>query len=263
VVEVFLKDHWDPTQYDKFKREREQPFLDLMAMVRPASAMRVVDLGCGTGALTRKLHTQLEARQTTGIDRSSRMLADAQASTLPAGLTFEVGDIERFTGDREYDLIFSNAAFHWVEQHDQLIARLVAALKPGGQLLFQVPAMHDDVTHTAAEALTTAEPFAQAFAGWHRPQPVLNADAYARLLYRNGLTAPSVRLVVYPHVLENAEGAVEWMKGTLLTEYAGHLPADLFPAFLEAYRARVLAGLDRATPLFCPFKRILCWGQKC
>jgi trans-aconitate 2-methyltransferase len=263
VVESSLTDFWSPAQYDKFKREREQPFLDLMAMVRPARAMRIVDLGCGTGALTRKLHTQLEARQTLGLDRSSRMLAEARASMLPAGLTFEVGDIERFAGDREYDLIFSNAAFHWVERHDELIARLVMALKPGGQLLFQVPAMHEDLSHTAAEALTDVEPFAAGFAGWHRPQPVLSADTYARLLYRHGLAAPSVRLVVYPHVLDNAEGVFEWMKGTLLTEYARHLPPELFPSFLEAYRTRVLAGLDQTTPLFLPFKRILCWGQKC
>ena len=63
-----LTDPWNPAQYDKFKREREQPFFDLMAMVRPAPAMRIVDLGCGTGALTRQLHARLAARQTLGLD---------------------------------------------------------------------------------------------------------------------------------------------------------------------------------------------------
>ena len=47
-----MTDTWDPAQYDKFQREREQPFFDLLAMVRPAPAMQVVDLGCGTGKLT-------------------------------------------------------------------------------------------------------------------------------------------------------------------------------------------------------------------
>ena len=45
-------DTWEPRQYDRFQREREQPFNDLLAMVRPADGMRVVDLGCGTGKLT-------------------------------------------------------------------------------------------------------------------------------------------------------------------------------------------------------------------
>jgi trans-aconitate 2-methyltransferase len=258
-----LTDLWNPTQYDRFKREREQPFLDLMTMVRPAPAMRIVDLGCGTGALTRQLHERLHARETLGLDRSGRMLAGVRASELPAGLTFEVGDIGEFAADAEYDLIFSNSALHWIEDHEALIARLAAGLKPGGQLLFQVPAMHDDPSHTVAEALTTTEPFAHAFDGWHRPQPVLSADAYARVLYRNGFAEPSVRLIVYPHVLDSAEGVIEWMKGTLLTEYARHLPAELFPAFLRAYRDGVLGELDDTTPFFFPFKRILCWGQKC
>jgi trans-aconitate 2-methyltransferase len=261
VVERFVTDLWNPAQYDKFKREREQPFADLMTMARPAPEMRIVDLGCGTGALTRQLHERLRARETRGIDRSGRMLADARASVLPPGLAFEVGDIDAFAADREYDLIFSNAALHWVEDHEALIPRLGAALKPGGQLLFQVPAMHDDVSHTAAEALTRVEPFATAFGGWHRPQPVLTAEEYARLLYRSGFVEQSVRLILYPHVLDRSTDIIEWMKGTLLTEYARHLPPGLVPAFLDAYRERVMAAIGDAAPFFFPFKRILCWGQ--
>jgi trans-aconitate 2-methyltransferase len=71
-----------------------------------------------------------------------------------------------------------------------------------------------------------------------------------------------VRLIVYPHVLAGRDEVVEWMKGTLLTEYARHLPAELFDRFLDEYRSRLLARLDAAQPFFFPFKRILCWGQK-
>src|SRR5258705_13328615 len=91
-------DTWDPRQYDKFQREREQPFYDLLAMVRPADGMRAVDLGCGTGKLTRVLHQRVNARETTGIDRSDGMLATTRESTLPAGLRFRVGTIEEFAG---------------------------------------------------------------------------------------------------------------------------------------------------------------------
>jgi len=78
-----MADTWDPAQYDKFQREREQPFHDLLAMVRPGSALRVADLGCGTGKLTRTLHQHLAARETVGIDRSDSMLADARQAALP------------------------------------------------------------------------------------------------------------------------------------------------------------------------------------
>jgi trans-aconitate 2-methyltransferase len=259
-------DTWDPRQYDKFQREREQPFFDLLDLVEPTPGMRVVDLGCGTGKLTRIAHEQLQARETTGIDRSDSMLKEMREGTQPAGLRFEVGTIEAFAArpNQSYDLILSNAALHWVQDHDQLLHRLSAALAPSGQLAFQVPAQHDGVSHAVAEELTEIEPFKTAFGGWHKPQPVLAPDAYARLLYRCGIDTPKVRLIVYPHILASRDEVVEWMKGTLLTEYARHLPSDgvLFAAFVEQYRERLFARLEPSAPFFFPFKRILCWGQR-
>ena len=240
-------DTWNPAQYDKFRREREQPFFDLLTLVRPGPAMRVVDLGCGTGKLTRLLHARLQARETVGIDRSARML-EAAGADLPAGLRFEVGTIEAFEPRRAYDLVLSNA-------------RLSNALTPGGQLAFQVPAMHDDLSHTVAEELAAGQ-FRHDLGGWHRPQPVLSAEEYARLLYHCGFTDQRVHLAVYPHQLPSRDEVVEWMKGTLLTEYDRHLAPGRFPAFLEAYRARLVAQLEDRRPFFFPFKRILCWGQR-
>ncbi len=258
-----MPDTWSPTQYDKFQREREQPFFDLLALVQPATRMRVVDLGCGTGKLTRTLHERLQAHETIGIDRSERMLESIKRQDLPEGLHFETGSIEAFPGARgSFDLIFSNAAFHWVEDHEALLARLAAALAPSGQVAFQVPAQHDHASHRIAEQLTEVEPFRSALSGWHRAQPVLEPEAYARLLYKLEFTAPVVHHVIYPHVLGSREDVVEWMKGTLLTEYARQLPPELYDRFVDAYRARLVPQLDDARPFFFPFNRILCWGRR-
>ena len=260
-----MTDTWDPAQYDKFQREREQPFFDLLALVRPAPGMRVVDLGCGTGKLTQVLHEQLAALETVGIDRSASMLAGASDGAAPPGLRFEVGTIESFATQEpatRWDLIFSNAALHWVDGHERLIERFATALASSGQLAFQVPAQHDTMTHRLAEELTTVEPFKSALGSWRRSQPVLTPEAYARLLYRYGFSDPKVRLIVYPHVLASREDVVEWVKGTMLTEYKRQLPGDLYERFVEEYRGRLLARLEDARPFFYPFKRILCWGQR-
>jgi trans-aconitate 2-methyltransferase len=235
--------------------------------------MRAVDLGCGTGKLTRVLHDRLGARETIGIDRSEKMLESTRGRPLPRGLRFEVGTIETFAAagsaeaprdarENRYDLIFSNAAYHWIEDHDALVQGLVRLLAPGGQLAFQVPAQHDDATHVTADELERTEPFRTALGGWRRVHSVQPPDRYARLLYRSGFGDPNVRLIVYPHVLASREAVVEWMKGTLLTEYGRRLPADLFERFVEEYRGRLLPQLDAAQPYFFPFKRILCWGQR-
>jgi trans-aconitate 2-methyltransferase len=258
-----LIDTWNPTQYDKFQREREQPFHDLVAMIRPAPGMRVADLGCGTGKLTRQLHARLQARETLGIDRSARMLASQRDESLPAGLTFAVETIESFlAGDGFYDLLFSNAVFHWMEDHDLLLARLAEKLAPGGQLAFQVPAMHDEVSHLVADELSDMEPFASALGAWRRARTVLAPEAYARLLFQIGFADPQARLIVYPHVLAGPEAVIDWMRGTLLAEYERHLPPDLFGRFVEAYQARLLPRLEATRPFFFPFKRVLCWGQR-
>ena len=260
---TIMTDTWDPTQYNKFQREREQPFYDLLAMIRPSPDMRVVDLGCGTGKLTRQLHTRLVARETLGIDRSARMLAAQHDEPATTGLRFIVGTVESFlSGDGAYDLVFSNAVFHWIENHPDLLARLAERLAPAGQLAFQVPAMHDEVSHLLADQLSDEEPFASALGAWRRARTVLTPETYARLLFGIGFADPQARLIVYPHVLAGPEAVVDWMRGTLLAEYEKRLPPDLFGRFVEEYQRRLLPQLEPTRPFFFPFKRILCWGQR-
>ena len=189
------------------------------------------------------------------------MLEAAAAGSPDSRLRFEL-TIESFAARNEYDLIFSNAALHWIDDHESLLTRLTAGLKPGGQLAFQVPAMHDHPSHIVADAITAVAPFRAAFGGWRRPQPVLRPDDYARLLFRLGFREPRVQLVIYPHVLPGREDVVEWMKGTLLTEYEKHLSTDRFAEFLDVYRRYVLSELPPDRPFFFPFKRIICWGQR-
>ena len=89
----------------------------------PSRRMRVVDLGCGTGKQTRALHERLQARETMGMDQSPNMLESQANAPLPAGLRFEVGTIEDFPGSYgTFDLVFSNAALHWVDDHDIVAA---------------------------------------------------------------------------------------------------------------------------------------------
>src|SRR5690349_15098037 len=126
-------DAWQPDTYARFAAERRRPFFDLLDMVSPLPGGRAVDLGCGTGELTRELHLRTGAAETVGLDSSEAMLARA-APFAEGGLRFERTDIAAFSPREEFDLVFSNAALHWVPDHPRLLARLAAALRPGGQL---------------------------------------------------------------------------------------------------------------------------------
>ncbi len=251
-----VTDTWDPQTYDRFKTERRQPFDDLLALVTPCPGGRVVDLGCGTGALTAELHRGSEAAETVGIERSPAMLGRAQPGP---GLRFEGGDIDKFRGS-DLDVVFSNAALQWVSDHPALLARLVAALGPGGQLAFQVPANFDHPSHRLAHRMAKEEPYFSAFGGQPPPgrgDSVLAPEAYAGLLDELGAVELHARLQVYGHHLPSAADVVTWVRGTLLTPFQAALDDATWDGFVDDYGTRLVAELGTAEPYFYAFKRIL------
>lgn len=254
------RDTWNPTQYERFRSEREQPFHDLVALITRRPAARVVDLGCGTGLLTAALHRDLEAKETLGIDSSDAMLQRARTIQVD-GLRFAQGDINEWQPEGVFDVVFSNAALQWVGDHPALFARLTTMLAPGGELAVQVPANFDHVSHTLAAEIAREEPFSSAMHGYERTFSVLPPEEYATLLNTLGFVAQSVRLQVYGHVLESPDAVVEWVRGTLLTDYESRLPEAMYQEFVARYRERLNAALAGQRPYFYPFKRILLWGR--
>ncbi|MEO5886324.1 MAG: methyltransferase domain-containing protein, partial [Anaerolineales bacterium] len=146
---------WDPDQYHKFEAERSAPFFDLLELVEVRPNLKVVDLGCGTGELTRHL-AALPGSKVTGLDSSLQMLEKAKSFSTPR-LRFEQGDQARLRGD--WDLIFSNAALQWSEQHKNLISRLYQRLTPGGQIAVQVPSNHNHISHQIYRETASEERF--------------------------------------------------------------------------------------------------------
>ncbi|MFN8618299.1 MAG: methyltransferase domain-containing protein [Dehalococcoidia bacterium] len=250
---------WNPDQYHRFQNERSQPFFDLLDLVEPAPGSEVIDLGCGTGELTKILREKTQARTTLGLDSSETMLAKARAFA-GNGLSFEQGNIDGFEG--AYDIVFSNAALQWLNGHEALIPAVAAHVKPGGQLAFQVPANADHPSHLIAHAVAKEEPFAAALDGYTRDWPVLPPERYAGMLDTLGFGELHVRLQVYGHHLESSEGVIEWVKGTLLTDYERRMPPDLYQRYLARYRERLLADIGERAPYFYAFKRILVRGRK-
>jgi trans-aconitate 2-methyltransferase len=253
-------DSWDPAQYERFSDERAAPFFDLLKLVSPSPGGQVVDLGCGTGELTRALHERTGASATLGIDSSEAMLARAEPYA-GEGLSFERGDIAEWEPAHPVDVVFSNAALHWVDNHHELFATLTGSLRPGGQLAVQMPANHDHASHVVAERVAAEEQFREALGGYIRKSPVLSPETYAALLPRLGYTTQHVRLQVYLHILPEPAAVVDWVKGTLLTEYKRRLPDGLYEDFVTRYRELLLAELADDRPFLFTFKRLLLWGR--
>jgi trans-aconitate 2-methyltransferase len=253
---------WNPAQYERFRDERSRPFFDLLALVTPPDAPpRVVDLGCGTGELTREMHRRLSAAETLGIDSSAEMLAKSSAFA-GGGLRFERCDIADFADAGGFDVVFSNAALQWLPGHERLFARVAALVRPGGQLAVQMPANHDHASHTTAREVAREDEFRAVLGGHERVSPVLPPETYAEMLHRLGFDEQHVRLQVYAHTLASRDEVVEWVRGTMLTDYQRRLAPEAFARFLARYREVLLSRLPDERPFLFPFKRILLWGRR-
>lgn len=255
---------WDPEQYEQFKEQRSTPFWDVVALVRPEDIRSLVDLGCGTGELTASVAARLGVERAIGIDSSSSMLARAE-QFAGGGVGFESGDISRWTGHADHDLVLANASLQWVPDHAAVLERWSAGLRHGGQLAIQVPANSDHPSHLASVEVSRREPFLSAFGGSPPPDPVaanvLRPEEYATLLDDLGFVEQHVRLQVYPQRMASTQSVVEWTKGTSLTRFFARLPPEMHAPFVDAYRAELFDRIGHDGPYFYAFKRILMWGR--
>ncbi|MFY9549928.1 MAG: methyltransferase domain-containing protein [Thermoanaerobaculia bacterium] len=255
------RDGWDPEAYARFAAERRRPFDDLLALVAPIPGGRAVDLGCGTGEWTRALHEKTSAEETLGIDSSEAMLGKA-AAYAGGGVRFERSDIAHFAPKQPFDLVFSNAALHWLPDHPALLTRLTAAVKPGGQLAFQVPDNFEHPSHRAAAEVAGQEPFRTALCGTSHPRSVRAPESYASLLDQLGYAEQTVRLQIYGTRLESRKGIVAWVEGSLLSDYRGRLPAALYAEFVKRYRATLFRMIPDERPYFFTYRRILVHARR-
>ncbi|HYG81216.1 MAG TPA: methyltransferase domain-containing protein, partial [Pyrinomonadaceae bacterium] len=179
----------------------------------------------------------------------------ARASAQAGGrVRFELGSIE--TAEGSWDLVFSHAAIHWVEDHRALVPRLLSLVSPGGQLAVQLPSNHTHPTQTLITQLAAEEPYRSVLGGWRRESPVLQINEYAELLHEGGAVEITVFEKVYPSLMEDADALADWTAGTTLVPYFERLPEDLREAFMESYRER-LRALYPPGPVFFPFRRTL------
>jgi trans-aconitate 2-methyltransferase len=252
---------WSPAQYEKFERERARPFYDLVDLVDPVPGGRVADLGCGPGTRTVELATKLQAAQIVGMDHSAAMLARARQLECE-GVRFEVVDIARFDDRAAWDVVFSNAALHWVADHDALFVRLAAALRPGGQLAVQMPYNFDHPASATASSLAAESPYVERLGGRRQGAHVDPVESYATRLHACGLTDIDVHLRVYLHELPGPASVIEWTRGSTLTWYRAQLGLELYDQFEAEYRRRLLAVLPDEQPLLFTFKRIFAYGRQ-
>ena len=260
---------WDPGQYHKFSDHRRRPAVELLARVPPADPGLAVDLGCGSGEITRLIAERWPGAVVQGIDNSPDMLARARAGDEAEGaggagrVEWTEADIAAWAPPSPPGLIYANASLQWVDGHEALFPRLFRSLAPGGALAVQMPRSREARSHLLMhEVLDAGGP-----GGAPIGPAALRAEVARRWVlgpeeYFDLLAADAARLDIwtteYLQVLEGEDPVLEWVRGTGLRPILNGLAEPDLARFLDAYRKALRDTYPRrpdGTTLY-PFSRL-------
>jgi len=247
---------WSPDHYLKYADHRLRPALDLLARIPLDQAEQVVDLGCGPGTLVEALLEAFPTAELTGIDNSEEMLARAR-KVFADQATWQHADVALWTPKTPPDLIFSNAALHWLDDHETLFPRLFGFVASGGVLAVQMPNQFDQPSHVAMREVAGVGPWAEALKPLLRPAPIAKPENYYAWLKPQ---AKSIDLwqTEYVHELKGDDPVLDWISSTALNPLLEALGEN----HREDFRTALAQKLKTAYPkhqngktLF-PFKRL-------
>jgi len=134
---------WDAATYDRVADPQEAWAREVLDRSQITREDTVLDAGCGSGRVTRLVLER--AGRVVAVDADPDMVAKARAA-LPPEVEVRRQDLLDLTVDEPVDVVFSNAVFHWIADHERLFARVHAALKPGGRLVAQCGG-HGNIAH--------------------------------------------------------------------------------------------------------------------
>jgi trans-aconitate methyltransferase len=227
---------WDPARYEtnaRFVSDLGAPVVELLA---PRAGERILDLGCGDGALTRKL-VELGC-EVVGVDTSLELLEAARA----LGLDARLGSGERLAFSHEFDAVFSNAALHWMKAADDVIAGVARALRPGGRFVGELGGHGcvDKIRSELVAALVRRGVDGESRVPWYFPSP----EEYGKRLEQAGFRVASITLFPRPTPLPgDVVGWLETFGGT----FTSALAAGERAAYLEEVRAALEPRLRDAS----------------
>lgn len=216
---------WDPDRYARHARFVSDLGMPVVELLAPLPGERILDLGCGDGALTEKIAALGCA--VVGLDGSPEQVEAARGR----GLEVYVVDGECLTYESEFDAVFSNAALHWMKHADAVINGVWRALKPGGRFVAECGG-HGGVAKIVAalySALARRGVDGAALNPWYFP----TVEDYRKRLQAHGFAVTSIVLIPRPTLLPG--DIAGWLE-TFAEVFVHALPASARNQFISEVR---------------------------
>jgi len=221
-----LVHQWNPADYVRHSQGQERFARELLTLLNPQPYESVLDVGCGDGRMTFEIAKL--ARQVVGIDRSPEMVAFASRNFPERkfhNLSFRTADAAALPFRGEFEVVYSSAVLHWVQDHESALAGIARSLRCGGRCLLQMGGKgnSDEVIRIFEDAGVRPQQFTYAF---------FSPDEYRPKLEKAGLTASSVELIPRDMVHANRAAFTGWLR-TAWQPYHRHVPEGQRDQFLE------------------------------
>jgi len=236
----------------------------LIAELEFKGGERILDLGCGDGALTAELAKFVPDGFVLGIDASESMIATARKDNAGANLRFELLDIDAIDFESEFDLVFSNAMLHWVKDHRRLLRNVFKALKNRGTSRFQFAG--DGNCSNLIRILrkvTSAKEYAAYFCEFDWPWYMPAVDEYRALLDEVTFAEKRVWSEKADKHFESTEAMIKWIDQPSLVPFLGHVAENDRQRFRDAVVERMIKEtLQGDGTYFETFRRINVLARK-
>jgi len=217
---------------------------ELIARFDLRGGEQILDVGCGDGKITAEIARALPRGTATGIDASRQMIAFAR-KIFPArqfsNLKFRVMDARQIKFDRRFDLIFSNAALHWVDNHQAVLGGVASVLRSGGRLVVSCGGKGNaqDV-FVALRPEVRQKQWSKYFRKIPKPYFFYAPEDYEKWLPKSGFKINSLKLAPKDATYTGPEGFASWLRTTWLP-YVQRVPENLRDEFIAAVTDRYVA----------------------
>jgi len=240
--------NWNPSIYQQKHAFVFEYGKELLALLAPQPGETILDIGCGTGQLTKAI-VDTGAR-VIGIDKSQEMI-DAARENFP-GIEFKVADASDFSFPQAFDAVFSNAALHWVRKASEAAACIANALRPGGRLVVEFGGKGNCANISRAiQAVLKERLQLNADDGWYFP----SIGEYASLLENHKIRVSGAWLFDRPTILEGEAGLRNWIEMFCKPMFAS-VPADRYEETMAEIEAQARSTSYREGVWYADYRRL-------
>jgi trans-aconitate 2-methyltransferase len=252
---------WNPQQYLKFSGHRLRPAVDLLMRIPDFAVRTAADLGAGAGNVTKLIKERWPDAAVLALEGSREMVAAGQKAA--PNVEWLQQDLASWQPQRKFDLVYSNAALHWLPDHATLFPGLIQTVEPAGFMAVQMPRNFTAPSHLLIGETALNGPWRS------KVEHLVTAPPVHEPAFYHDLLMPlcddiDIWETEYLQVLEGDNPVKEWTKGTWLTRYLDVLDGPEKAAFESAYGERVAKAYpknSRGQTLF-PFRRLFMVAQR-